>query len=92
MYVWQLKIIKLETKTKRTDKAILVKGLKTMAMSLICMFLGPTSIHIALNNQEKPLYIPILIVGFIISALAVYFAFKGIRTILDSMFKSNISN
>ena len=82
----------METKTKRTDKAILIKGLKNMILSLICMFLGPTLIYIAFSNQEKPLYIPILIVALLICCLAVYFAFKGIKTILDSMFKSNISN
>jgi len=79
-------------KTKRTDKAILIKGLKIMGLSLVCMFLGPTLIYIAFSNQEKPLYIPILIVSIIVCSLAIFFAFKGIKTILDSMFKSNISN
>lgn len=73
--------------TERTDKDILVKGLKTMGISLACMFLGPTLFYIAQTNQEKPLYIPILIAAIIIGALAVYFAFKGINTIMDSMFK-----
>lgn len=78
--------------TKRTDKDILIKGLKIMGFSLVCMFLGPTLIYIAFSNQEKPLYIPILIIAIIICGLAIYFAFKGLKTILDSMFKSNISN
>lgn len=72
--------------TKRTDKEKLVKGLKTMAISLIFMFLGPSLIYLALNNSEKSLFIPILIISFIICALAIYFAFKGLRTIMDSMF------
>ena len=63
-----------------------------MGLTLTCMFLGPTLIYIAFSNQEKPLYIPILIVAIIICSLAVYFGFKGIKTVLDSMFKSNISN
>jgi hypothetical protein len=79
-------------KTKRTDKEILLKGLKLMGLSLICMFLGPTLIYIAFSNQEKPLYIPILILAIIICSLAIFLGFKGIKTILDSMFKSNISN
>jgi len=78
--------------TKRTDKDILIKGLKIMGFSLVCMFLGPTLIYVAFSNQEKPLYIPILIIAIIICGLAIYFAFKGLKTILDSMFKSNISN
>lgn len=73
----------------KTDRDILVKGLKTMGISLGCMFLGPTLLHIAFSNKEKPLYIPILIISIIICGLAVYFGFKGIKTIMDSMFKKN---
>jgi hypothetical protein len=75
--------------TKRTDKDILVKGLKKMGISLICMFLGPTLLYIAFSNQQKSLYFPILILGGIVSILAIYFAFKGLMTIMDSMFKKN---
>lgn len=71
----------------KTDKDVLVKGLKVLGLSLVCMFLGPTLWYIALTNKEKPLYIPILIVAIIICALAIFFAFKGINTILNSMFK-----
>jgi len=71
----------------KTDRNILAKGLKTMGISLGCMFLGPTLVYIALTNQEKPLYIPVLILAIIICGLAIFFAFKGINTIMDSMFK-----
>ena len=60
-----------------------------MSIALGCMFLGPILIHIAFSNKEKVLYIPILIFAIIICALAIYFGFKGINTILDSMFKKN---
>lgn len=73
--------------THKTDKNVLVKGLKTMGISLGCMFLGPILMHMALSNKEKPLYIPILIIAIIICGLAVFFAFKGINTVLNSMFK-----
>jgi len=75
--------------TKRTEKDILVKGLKKMGFSLICMFLGPTLLYIAFSNQQKSLYYPILILGAIICVMAIYFAFKGLMTIMDSMFKKN---
>ncbi|MFD1614420.1 DUF6095 family protein [Gelatiniphilus marinus] len=77
--------------THKTNKNILVKGLKKMGVALGGMFLGPILLHIALSNKEKPLYIPILILGGTICALAVFFAFKGINTVLDSMFKNNNS-
>ena len=73
--------------TKRTNKEELVKGIKLMCISLILMFLGPSLIYVALSNPEKPLYIPILILAFILCVLAIYFAFKGLKTIMDSMFK-----
>lgn len=76
----------------KTDKDVLLKGLKKMGISLIFMFLGPTLIYIAFSNKEKSLYIPILILAIIISTLAIYFAFKGIKIILDSMFKQNSSS
>ncbi|WP_418511893.1 DUF6095 family protein [Corallibacter sp.] len=72
--------------TKRTNKTILVKGIRTMGISLLCMFLGPTLLYIAFSNQEKPLYIPILIVAILICILAVFLVFKGLKTIMDSMF------
>ena len=78
--------------TKRTDREVLAKGLKTMGLSLMCMFLGPTLLYVAFSNPEKPLYIPILIVSILLCILAIFFAFKGIKTILDSMFKSDISS
>lgn len=73
--------------TKRTNKDILVKGLKKMGISLCLMFLGPIVIYVAFSNPEKPLYIPLLILGILICSGALFFAFKGLNTILDSMFK-----
>ena len=71
-----------------TDKQLLVKGLKKMGLSLICMFLGPTLLYIAFSNQEKPLYIPILIVALAICALAIYIAFNGPPFIFVNLLKN----
>lgn len=73
----------------KTDKQLLVKGLQKMGISLVLMFIGPTIVYLALSNKEKPLYIPLLILGIIGCGTAVYFAYKGINKILDSMFKKN---
>ncbi|QDO92452.1 hypothetical protein FNB79_00070 [Formosa sediminum] len=72
--------------TNKTEKEILVVGLKKMGISLACMFLGPTLLHIALTNREKPLFIPILILGGIVCICAIFFAYKGLMKIMDSMF------
>ncbi|WP_299097792.1 DUF6095 family protein [uncultured Winogradskyella sp.] len=71
----------------RTDKSILKKGLKKLAICLILMFLGPTLLHLTLNNDDKPLYIPLLITSIIICISAVIMLFLGLNTIMDSMFK-----
>lgn len=71
---------------KRTNKPLLIKGIKIMGLSLLCMFIGPTLFYVAQTNNEKPLYIPLLIIAIIICVLAVFFAFKGLHTIMNSMF------
>ena len=70
-----------------TDRDILAKGIKRLAMCLVLMFAGPTLLHLALDNSEKPLYIPLLIIAFILCIGAVAFLFLGINTVLDSIFK-----
>jgi len=72
--------------TPRTNKELLAKGLKKMGISLVLMFAGPTLFYIVTTNKEKAFYIPLLIMSFIICAAAVFFAFKGLQTIMDSMF------
>jgi len=73
-------------KTERTNKDLLAKGLKKMGISLILMFAGPTLFYIITSNKEKPFYIPLLIISLVLCGGAIYFAFKGIQTIMDSMF------
>ena len=74
-------------KENKTDRTMLFKGIKIMAFALLSLFMGPTFMHVALSNKDKPLYIPILIVGCLICAMAVILMFKGINTIMNSMFK-----
>lgn len=71
----------------RTDKELLIKGLKRMSICLLLMFSGPTLFHLALDNSEKSLYVPLLILAIILCVLAVFFLFYGINTIMKSMFK-----
>lgn len=73
--------------TKHTNKELLVEGLKTMGLTLVFLIIGPVIIRLAIINQEKPLYIPLLIIGILLCGIAIYFGFKGINTIMDSLFK-----
>ncbi len=70
----------------RTNKELLGKGVQRMAIALILMFISPVIIHSAFKNQDHPLYVPILILGLAGAGFAIFMAFKGIRTIMESMF------
>jgi hypothetical protein len=72
--------------TKRTNKEILIKGLQHLGIAVVLLFAGPTLLHIVLSNKDKPFYIPLLIIAIIVCVFAVYFIFKGIITILKSIF------
>lgn len=72
--------------TPRTNKELLVDGLKTMGITLFLLFLGPFILHAGFSNPDKPLYIPLVVVGVLICGAAIYFGFKGIRKIMDSLF------
>lgn len=79
-------------KKDKTDKQLLVKGLQRMGISLVLMFMGPSIIYLALSNKEKPLYLLLLILGIFGCGAAIYFAFKGLNTIMDSLFNKNSTN
>jgi len=69
-----------------TDKSILAKGIKYLAGALPLLFLGPIVINSAFNNQKNPLYPYVLGLGIIFAIVAIFLIFKGINTILKSMF------
>ncbi|NRB84549.1 MAG: hypothetical protein HRU49_12370 [Winogradskyella sp.] len=71
----------------RTDKALLTKGLKRMGICLVLMFAGPSLLYLALSNDGKPLYIPLLIISILICIAAIAMLFIGLNTIGNSMFK-----
>jgi hypothetical protein len=76
----------IEMETKRTDKTVLMKGVKFMVVSLLLMFGGPTLFYIVTTNKDKPFYEILLVIAILICIAAVYLAFKGIQTIMKSMF------
>lgn len=71
----------------RTDKELLVKGIKQMAITAVLMFIGPTIIYVSLTDKEQAVFIPLISIGFLISGFAIYMGFRGLKTIMDSMFK-----
>ncbi|TAI49104.1 DUF6095 family protein [Flagellimonas allohymeniacidonis] len=70
----------------RTDKKLLVKGIKCIGYTTGLMFLAPFVIYQAFKNQDHPAYIPVLIVGLILAAAAIGFGFYSIKVFMDALF------
>lgn len=71
---------------KHTNKETLAKGVKFLAGALPLAFIGPSVIFSAFNNQDKPMYWPILILGILACAAAIFLMFQGIRTLMKALF------
>ena len=70
-----------------TDKKILMQGITYLGWALPFMGIGPLVLFNAFQNQKHPFFIPVLGIGIIICACAVLLAFKGINTIVKSLFE-----
>ncbi len=71
---------------KHTNKALLGKGLKYLAAAIPLSGIGPIVLYSAFNNQQHPWYVAVLIFGIISCAAAIFFMFKGITTLVKSLF------
>ncbi|APU67183.1 MAG: DUF6095 family protein [Bacteroidota bacterium] len=72
--------------SKHTNKKTLSKGLKFLAIALLFTFIGPSVLYSAFHNQDKPLFIPILIIGVLATFGAILMMFRGIMTIVKALF------
>ncbi len=69
-----------------TDKQLLAKGLRRLAITLLLMFTAPVVLYEAFKNQEHPFYYPVLIFGIVLALAAVSMGFYGIKTLVDALF------
>ena len=75
-----------ETNQKYTDKKLLVKGLKRLALALPLLVLTTYILTFAFLNKETiPLYI-FLSLGIIAMGLTIYLLFGGIKLVMKSLF------
>jgi len=72
--------------SKHTDQKLLVKGLKKLALSLPFLFLSPYVLTLSFLNKENYTFYIFFALGIIFGALAIYLIFKGIGTIMKSIF------
>ncbi len=69
-----------------TDKNILAKGIKYLVGALPLLFLGPIIINSAFKNEKNPLYPYVLTLGILVALTAMFLIYKGINTLVKSMF------
>ncbi|AWM14491.1 DUF6095 family protein [Flavobacterium sp. NRK F10] len=74
-----------------TNKKILLKGIRVLALSLPLLFIGPVVINSAFKNKENPLYPYVLGLGIIICGFSIFLIFKGINTLIKSLFDGDRS-
>ena len=71
---------------KHTNKELLVKGIKYMAITLPLLFLAPYLLTLSFMNKENEFLYIFGGIGIIAGGFAIYFFFKGIKTLMDSIF------
>lgn len=69
-----------------TNRKILAKGIKYLSGALPLLFMGPVVINSSFKNQDSPYYEIVLGVGILLCGLAIFFMFKGVNTIVKSLF------
>jgi hypothetical protein len=70
----------------KTNREVLAQGIKYMAWALPLLFVGPTVIYNAFINKQNNWHYLVLTIGIVCSIGAVYLAFKGLQTIMKSLF------
>ncbi|WP_297704641.1 DUF6095 family protein [uncultured Eudoraea sp.] len=73
----------------KTNKDLIIKGIKYLAYTLVLMFTAPVVLYQAFKNTEHSFYIPVLIVGCILAISAIAMGFYSIKILLDGIFTSN---
>ncbi len=70
----------------KTDRNLLKKGVKYLGITFPLLFLGPIVLHSSLKNQSHPFFIPVFGIACILCLLSMFLLFKGINTIMKSLF------
>ena len=71
------------------NKQLLDKGIKYLLYALPLMFIGPSVIYNAFINKQNVWHYLVLAFGIMFCFLAVYFMYKGIKTLTDALFHND---
>jgi len=70
----------------KTDKVLLIKGLKYIGITIALMFTAPVILSQAFKNQGHPFFWPVLIIGGLLAIAAIAGGFYSIKVIMDALF------
>ena len=73
----------------KTDKDLLIKGVKHFAYTFLLMFTAPIILWQAFKNQEHTFYIPVLIVGLLLAIAAIAMGFYSVHLIMNALFNTH---
>ncbi len=80
-----------KSSARRTNKELLIKGVKFLAYTVALMFTAPVVLYQAFKNQDHPWFIPVLVIGGILALGAVGMGFYSIKTVVDALFGKSTS-
>ena len=70
----------------KTDRELLIKGVKRLIYTLALMFLGPLVLYQAFRNEDHPWFLPVLIAGGLLALGAIVMGFYSIKTLVNALF------
>lgn len=73
-----------------TNREVLSKGIKYLTWALPLMFIGPAVIYNAFCNKDNAWHYLVLGIGIAICFGGAFLLFKGVQTIVKSMFDYNL--
>jgi len=65
------------------------KGFTFLIIALPLLLLGPLIIHSSFKNQEHPFFEIVLCLGLILCGTGVYLSFKGLITVVKTLFEQS---
>jgi hypothetical protein len=73
----------------KTNKELLIKGVKYLVYTLVLMFTAPIVLFQAFKNTEHSFYIPVLVLGVILAIAAIVLGFYSIKVLMEGIFTRN---
>lgn len=72
-----------------SKKQLLDKAIKYLLYALPMMFIGPAVIYNAFQNKDNIWHYLVLGIGIVICLASMFFLFKGVKNITDSLFEND---